>query len=850
MRLGLSVRRLRWGLLASATVLVLLVAAFLGYGHFRMSKIAQTIIDRAKKHISEGVTYSDSVGGKINYTLHADRVETKSTGSGGDEVYILHGVKLDLYGRTEGGADHVYGKDFEYDRTVGTVKALGAVDMDIQAPTSVAGHNANSGHQAEPEDIHVKTSGLVYVKRLGVAATGERVDFTYGDLHGSSQGAEFDNGRNVLRLLAQVEATGEEHGQPLHLTATKADYDRTSNVATFENAVVKSGERTGKADQAITYLRHDSSVERLEGTGNVVLSQGTRQVSSSHLDATFSTASVVQWMKMTGGVTLVDTNAQKPVHGGASVAEVNFDAKGSPAKIVATGGANIAEVDHRAAGPSQGLRRTLSGNQITMNFVPGVAPAGSAKGTKPKSILRELHVVAGAKALGDSWSATGNSVGAKAAPVLKTSEVAADDLLGEFVEGARGEAELKTLHGRGHTQLQQDTSAGAEQVSTGDTLEAVLMTGPASGSSGSRVESAVQTGHVAIHSKPAPKPDAKPGAKVDVTAATAERATYDGATEKLRLTGNAHVIDDTTEMSAASIVVDQPTGNAEAEGSVVATVLGNGGQSGDTTGGQVTHVMSLSAKLQHAAKLAEFHGTDAQPAKLWQGASQVQAANIFLDGDKHTMAARPQANGALIHAVFAGANAAPKPAAAPKPVAASKPAEAVQKKTATPAAKPQTAGSSVARVAAQKMDYSDLQREATFQGAVRIDGISGDAQSQRAVVFLTPAAKNNGGAAPFAGTNGSVDHIVLSGEVNLEQPGRHATGETMLYTEATGQYVLTGTPGRLPKAIDAQQGTVTGTTLIFSDSGSTIIVAGEPATSKGKGTRVRTETEVRPEGKK
>jgi hypothetical protein len=72
----------------------------------------------------------------------------------------------------------------------------------------------------------------------------------------------------------------------------------------------------------------------------------------------------------------------------------------------------------------------------------------------------------------------------------------------------------------------------------------------------------------------------------------------------------------------------------------------------------------------------------------------------------------------------------------------------------------------------------------------------------------------------------------------------------MLYTEATGQYVLTGTPGRLPKAIDAQQGTVTGTTLIFSDSGSTIIVAGEPATSKGNGTRVRTETEVRPEGKK
>jgi lipopolysaccharide export system protein LptA len=91
---------------------------------------------------------------------------------------------------------------------------------------------------------------------------------------------------------------------------------------------------------------------------------------------------------------------------------------------------------------------------------------------------------------------------------------------------------------------------------------------------------------------------------------------------------------------------------------------------------------------------------------------------------------------------------------------------------------------------------------------------------------------------------------VLTGDVQVQQPGRHATGDMLLYTAATGRYVMTGSPGHLPKAVDAQQGTVTGTSLTFADSGSTIIVAGEPATSKGKGTRVRTETEVRPEGKK
>jgi len=844
-------------LLVSATLLVVLLAAFLGYGHYSGNWLRHQIEQKIKnglKNISDNVTYSDSVGGKINYTLHADQVETKTKGNGGHEVYILHGVKLDLYGRSEGGVDHVYGKDFEYDRTVGTVKALGDVDMDIQAPSRMGGRNlaAPDAAKGEPQNIHVKTSGLVYVKSLGVAATSERVDFTYGTLRGSSQGAEFDNGRNVLRLLAQVEATGDEHGQPMHLTATNADFDRTANIATFDSPVVTSAGRMGRSDHAITYLRHDSSIERLEGQGGVVLSQDTRKVTASHLDANFSTTSVVQWMKLTGSVAILDTSAQRPMHGGANEAEINFDSKGSPSRIIATGAANVAMVDHKPTGPAQGLRRSLSGSQITMNFMQGVVPAGSPSVTKPKSILRELHVMNGAKALGESWSVP---TGSKGAPVLKTSQVTADDLLGNFVEGQHGEAELKTLHANGHTQLQQDTSLGAEQVSTGDTLEALLALQSASAqtsdAAGSRIESAMQTGHVVIHSRPAPKPDAKPGTTPDITTATADRANYDGATEKLRLTGSAHVNDGTTEMSAATIVVDQPTGDAEAEGTVVATVLGNGtnaGQNGEGAGTQITHVLAASAKLQHAAKLAEFHGTDAQPARMWQGASQVEAANLYLDGEKHTMAARPNASGALVHAVFAGTNAAPKSAVPKQTATDSKP-----KKPASTGSKP--AGDSVVRVAAQKMDYADVQREATFSGAVRIDGLTGDALSQRAVVYLTPAAKTGttgtaAGSPAFGVTSGSIDHIVLSDDVQVQQPGRHATGAMLVYTASTGRYVLTGSPGHLPRAVDAQQGTVTGTTLTFGDSGSTIIVAGEPATSKGKGTRVRTETEVRPEGKK
>jgi hypothetical protein len=46
--------------------------------------------------------------------------------------------------------------------------------------------------------------------------------------------------------------------------------------------------------------------------------------------------------------------------------------------------------------------------------------------------------------------------------------------------------------------------------------------------------------------------------------------------------------------------------------------------------------------------------------------------------------------------------------------------------------------------------------------------------------------------------------------------------------------------------VDAQQGNVTGATLLFGDAGSTIVVAGDPTAPKGKGGRVRTETHVSP----
>jgi lipopolysaccharide export system protein LptA len=131
----------------------------------------------------------------------------------------------------------------------------------------------------------------------------------------------------------------------------------------------------------------------------------------------------------------------------------------------------------------------------------------------------------------------------------------------------------------------------------------------------------------------------------------------------------------------------------------------------------------------------------------------------------------------------------------------------------------------------------------------------GEVRGQHAVAFLAaahaPAATHPGSNSitqsnPF---NGSIDRVVVYGSVQIDQPGRHGTGEQLLYIASKANYILTGTPSAPAHIADTQQGSVTGATLIFGDAGSTIVVAGEQGAPKGKGGRVHTETYVHP-GKK
>ena len=68
--------------------------------------------------------------------------------------------------------------------------------------------------------------------------------------------------------------------------------------------------------------------------------------------------------------------------------------------------------------------------------------------------------------------------------------------------------------------------------------------------------------------------------------------------------------------------------------------------------------------------------------------------------------------------------------------------------------------------------------------------------------------------------------MTASGHVVLTSQGRRGTGEQLVYTSRTGDYVLTGTASTPPRMTDPARGTVTGEALIFHSRDDSVNVEG------------------------
>ena len=119
-----------------------------------------------------------------------------------------------------------------------------------------------------------------------------------------------------------------------------------------------------------------------------------------------------------------------------------------------------------------------------------------------------------------------------------------------------------------------------------------------------------------------------------------------------------------------------------------------------------------------------------------------------------------------------------------------------------------------ATVQAERLVYEDSLQKATYSRNVRMNSASGRLNSDQLEVFLRE--ENN---------RKSVERMLATGKVKIEQPGKLATSESAEFFQSEKKVILTG---GMPRVLDSERGSTVGPRLTMHFDDGSITVAGNP----------------------
>jgi lipopolysaccharide export system protein LptA len=792
-----SIRRLRWVLVAGVLATVAVLAVFIAKGHFFRPKIH---INLKKYGIdvttdSDSVTYSHTNLGVTQYTVHAaKRIQHK------DGKVTLRDVGIVLYGAKGDRRDRIHGNEFEYDEKNGIMTAVGEVFIDLAPPGKQAAG-------AKPDDeirmVHLRTNDLVFRQKEQVATTASRIEFMTGGVTGNAMGASYDAANEIIVLQSEVHASGlrgrgaKGGERPMVLTAAHAEIDmedeqqkEAGNVAFLESPklveATEHGTETGLARHAVVHMSADGTPKQVLADGSVTLiGEGRGTLTSDKLELDLGPAGEPTATHLSGSVRFANQLQAKHETGKADDARVAFDKEGRPVHALMVGSVEASVAEGEST-------RWLGADRLELELAGG--------GKQPVEV-RAAQATAGDGArmrMVDAKAAKG-----KTAAGIVTANVKADVLNAKFAPGVK-KTLVTAVDGTGKTLIERtfkDRATGAQawkETGAGDTLRIDFhqVTGD-DAKSRSEIARAEQRGSVKIVRDALAS---KPGAANEVEHADGDDAVYEADTDAMTLTGQVKVSDAESAMFADRVAFDRSKNEATAEGAVRVSYL----QPGST--GEPVHVLASRAVGHKATGVTEFFGGTGGDAKLWQGGSQVTAPVLYFDRTKRTVFAH-------------GANGS-----------SAQPVKTVLVDNNPP--KPGAKQQAPVRVLSREMTYTDATREVVFRGPVQLNDQDGVLRAKEATVYLTPkdAAPTHGDGATMDGAQislgGKVDHMIAVGAVEIEQPGRKATGERLVYTASDRLSVLTGTKAVPPKMVDETQGSVTGAQLRFRSGDDSVEVVG------------------------
>lgn len=800
-----GMQRARWILMGIATLLILVVLGFIAVARYRTKNYLTGLPKRLGVDIqqqSDSFTYSQSSKGKTLFTVHASKEIQRRNGKIG-----LHDVGIVLYGPTGQPTDRIHGADFEYDQKLQRMTAQGEVYIDLVPPASANLQPVKPG-DAEARMVHVKTIGLDFDQKAETASTSGAVEFRTAGYAGGAVGASYDAKRNVVILLSSVRLSGLRKDRPVLLTAERAELDRQSNVVDLVSAhylsTGNSGTQSAEAHHAIVLIQQDGTPERVDAEGGVRL-EGAQQgeIASKRMALLLGPRGQAKDAHFIDEVRYRNDEGPKHSKGHATDVRIAFDSAGRAQRAAMSGGVGFVELDAAS-------EREL--DAATVNV------ALSGGGDQPA-------VVRGAEAFGPGGAHL--RMVDEDAKGRRTTDVHANKLVGRFAAAAK-KTVLTGLDGTGNSQVERATLDPrrvmlSKDTSHGESLKIDFKLGADSRPQLSRAE---QHGNVRTLRETLGK-----NGEQQVEHGRSDDMVFETQTNLVHMTGSVEVQDASSAILADRLDINRATGDATANGAVRASYLQQPAAGVRASEQQEpVHVIAMRAVFYKGIELTEFFGDAHRRARLWQGSSQVEAPVLdFYLKEKRLIARGASADdAAAVRAVLVGTsiNTGAKPSSGPL------------------------------RVSSRQMIYADATRTIEFTGEVRAVDQGGMLTAQQATVWLAGAGVGTGvgagvGTGVGAGTSketsglmgGKIDHMVATGSVVLEQPGRRGTGEKLVYTAVDSTYVLTGTRSVPPRVEDSAEGSTTGAALRFRSGDDSVQVLGS---EDGKvAGRVRSETRVK-----
>ncbi len=173
------------------------------------------------------------------------------------------------------------------------------------------------------------------------------------------------------------------------------------------------------------------------------------------------------------------------------------------------------------------------------------------------------------------------------------------------------------------------------------------------------------------------------------------------------------------------------------------------------------HITGNAMTASKGSEVATFSGG----ARLWRAADIIEAPTIILDRARRAL----QANGnqsTQVRTVFVQPD---------------------KNRKTTPV-----------NITADKLNYVDAELKAVFSRNVLVRSADTTMNADLIQVLL----KSRGNQPSESATQ--LDHIVANGEIQIEQKGRKATGNQLVYTAQDQKFVLTASEGKRPSIFDAE----------------------------------------------